>query len=106
MSETREQQAAWLEAKAKYYAMEEPELVDALVCEDEQLVAALRAGAQALREQPQPCQWKYDDHNDTWETACGRTWVYECDGPVENKVHFCQGCGGKVALPPAPSQET
>jgi len=47
------------------------------------------------------CNWvevnEWDDMS--WETDCGRKWEFMADGPVENQVDFCMGCGKPVQLP-------
>ena len=44
------------------------------------------------------CEWTYDDSSDAWDSACGEMWQFTCDGPEENNVRFCHGCGQTVAL--------
>lgn len=47
------------------------------------------------------CKWSFDDDG-YWKSACGITWVFNDGGPIENEYNFCQKCGGKVVLEPAP----
>ena len=53
------------------------------------------------------CDWKYDDDDiaPKWDTACGKSWAFVYEGPVENGVRFCHGCGKKVSLLPAPTDK-
>ncbi|WP_321878433.1 Lar family restriction alleviation protein [Paraburkholderia bannensis] len=44
------------------------------------------------------CEWTYDDVDFKWDSVCGESWVFNDDGPVENKVRFCHGCGGRVTI--------
>ena len=46
------------------------------------------------------CEWREVDEFDctTWESGCGQKWEFMCDGPVENNVKYCHGCGGLIAL--------
>lgn len=57
---------------------------------------------QALRAdlaKPLPvCVWTYEPLDDAWDSACGEKWQFLADGPVENKVRFCHGCGRPVKV--------
>ena len=45
---------------------------------------------------PQTCEWR-EDEDGTWNTGCGRDWVFIEDGTPENcRVNFCVGCGKSV----------
>jgi hypothetical protein len=44
---------------------------------------------------PPPCVWR-EDADSLWNTACGRTWQFFDEGPGENRVNFCHGCGHPV----------
>lgn len=45
------------------------------------------------------CEWVPDaDDSGDWVTACGRRWAFIDDGPSENKMHYCMGCGRTVAV--------
>lgn len=46
----------------------------------------------------QSCQWKYDDIDGGWDTACGEKFVFTCDGPNEHGFKFCYHCGKPIAL--------
>lgn len=41
------------------------------------------------------CEWSIDNDPDftVWETTCGEMFVFEVDGPRENKMKFCCYCG-------------
>lgn len=43
------------------------------------------------------CLWSYDSHQGTWHGKCGVYWVFMDDGPDENGMKFCPGCGKPVA---------
>ena len=69
-----------------------------------------RAELAALKaEPPQPaCEWWYDESEWKWEGQCGAAWQFTDDGPVENEMRFCPGCGRAVAItppPPAPKED-
>jgi len=42
----------------------------------------------------EPSDWEYGG----WETTCGEEWAFTEGDPEENRVTFCQGCGGKVII--------
>ena len=45
------------------------------------------------------CEWKPDsDHS--WEGQCGTKWQFFDDGPTENGMKFCPGCGKPVLSSP------
>ena len=46
------------------------------------------------------CKWVEVDEYDctTWETDCGRKWEFMADGPVENDIKYCHGCGKPIEL--------
>jgi hypothetical protein len=74
----------------------EPYLSDAL----DRIDAALaQPAAQAV---PASCTWTADTEADSWDTACGRSWVFIEGGPTDNNVRFCRGCGKPVVLAAAP----
>lgn len=41
------------------------------------------------------CVWT-EDGDGVFQTACGHSFVFDTDGPVENKQRFCGYCGGKL----------
>lgn len=49
------------------------------------------------------CLWSYDSHQGTWHGKCGVCWVFMDDGPDENGMKFCPGCGKPVATTSAGS---
>lgn len=53
--------------------------------------------ALARRVDTSACTWRYDDEEHTWDGECGASWTFLEDGPVENSMHFCPGCGKPVA---------
>ena len=46
----------------------------------------------------QACQWKYCDHECSWDTQCDNKYQFTNDGPKENDYKFCPGCGKPVTL--------
>ena len=48
----------------------------------------------------QVCGWKYCEHDYFWDTECGDAFYFENDGPAENNVRFCHGCGRRVKIQP------
>lgn len=46
------------------------------------------------------CRWThdFDDYGDVYQTQCGRDWCFEVEGPKENNVDFCMGCGKRVEV--------
>jgi len=65
---------------------------------------ALVAGAAALEREAAHCVWRLevDQWGDSslWHTACGREWTFTDDGPVENRMDYCHGCGTRVLVAP------
>jgi len=65
---------------------------------------ALLAGAAALEREAAHCVWRLevDQWGDSslWHTACGREWTFSDDGPVENRMDYCHGCGTRVLVAP------
>lgn len=51
------------------------------------------------------CVWKPHDNweEQYWSSSCGEDWAFTEGDPEENRVNFCQGCGGKVVI--APNQQ-
>jgi hypothetical protein len=52
------------------------------------------------------CEWVEDGDNPTWETSCGRTWIFDNGGPIENDIKHCMGCGKKVTISDAMTPAT
>ena len=44
------------------------------------------------------CRWTADEDSDSWDASCGRKWSFLTDGPTENGVTFCHGCGRQVEV--------
>jgi hypothetical protein len=44
-----------------------------------------------------PCVWE-EDTDGTWSSGCGEVSQFNDDGPEENNVRFCHGCGHPVEL--------
>ncbi len=50
--------------------------------------------------EPAPCTWSQSmdpSMPDTFAATCGVVWTFTEGGPRENGMHFCPGCGAKVA---------
>lgn len=43
------------------------------------------------------CAWGSDDSG-TWSGSCGVEWQFFDDGPIENSMNFCPGCGKPVSV--------
>ena len=45
------------------------------------------------------CEWySVDEWDQTyWQTECGKKWTFTSDGPKENGVKFCHGCGNSIS---------
>lgn len=56
--------------------------------------------ALARRVETSSCTWRYDDEEHSWDGECGASWTFLEDGPKENSMHFCPGCGKPVAIQP------
>ena len=41
------------------------------------------------------CKW-VEEEGYIWNTDCGKSWIFRCDGPVENEVKYCPFCGKLV----------
>ena len=69
------------------------EVYDALKAEREKVE---ELEAQPARE----CVWKPHDNweEQYWSSSCGEDWAFTEGDPEENRVNFCQGCGGKVVI--------
>lgn len=44
------------------------------------------------------CQWRQDEHNGIWHSACGPMWPFEEGGPRENGCTYCPRCGGVIEV--------
>lgn len=49
------------------------------------------------------CLWSYDSQEYSWSGKCGTSWTFFDDGPEENGVKFCHGCGKPVSTTSAGS---
>ena len=65
----------------------------------------------ALRDQREAdartCVWSPDDDEycpGTWDGACGAKWTFTEGGVVDNDMHYCPQCGGKVTVAAMPAQ--
>jgi hypothetical protein len=68
-------------------------------CGLDNLLEAIGNENQSLQTEKPECIWIDWRHEDAyWATGCGLLWSFEADGPAENGVKFCFGCGGKVAI--------
>ncbi|MFX3545061.1 hypothetical protein [Ralstonia mannitolilytica] len=70
--------------------------------------AAKRAAQSGQRAGVAECKWSPDGDTDTgiWDSSCGESWVFtDLLSPGENGVKFCHGCGGRVVIAAAPTQQ-
>ncbi len=54
---------------------------------------------QPARQQEPVCEWQPEDDEHmpgTWRSDCGVLWTFTVDGPKENDMRFCCGCGAKL----------
>lgn len=47
---------------------------------------------------PEACGWFLDDLDGAWQASCGMYWTFEAEGPRENNMRFCPGCGKPLAV--------
>lgn len=47
------------------------------------------------QERIKSCPWSYDEY---WSSPCGVEFVFDNDGPTENKFKFCYGCGKPIEI--------
>ena len=52
--------------------------------------------AQVEQQAARTCRWTYDEYLCSWETACGRSWVFNDGGLAANGVTYCHGCGARI----------
>lgn len=72
------------------------------------IAKAIRLRA-AVSGEGKTCVWTLDSdeyRGDSWDSACGETWCFVEGGPDDNRVTFCQGCGGRVIYPAAPQEDS
>lgn len=64
------------------------------------VVVQLESALSALDAQPtRTCAW-IEDEDGKWDSACGEAYCFTVDGPAENGVRFCHGCGAPVVPKP------
>lgn len=52
-----------------------------------------------LAEVSKPCEWAEDEDEGLWTATCGLVdWCFNEGDPIENRVHFCVGCGHPVVV--------
>ena len=66
-----------------------------LVCINVQTARAIAALIERLGDKGE-CEWLHDPDDDAWDSDCGERWCFIDDGPKENRVTYCHGCGRKV----------
>lgn len=66
-----------------------------IIHERDELRARLERAEAASQRDEATCEWTPDNDPDwnTWSSQCGKTWVFEEDGPAENDMRFCPFCG-------------
>lgn len=78
---------AWYEANAK-----------GLIHVTDDAYHIVTATAEVLEGKPSSvCTWNGDDSG-TWHSACGVSWTFHDDGPIENGMNFCHACGDCIAV--------
>lgn len=45
------------------------------------------------------CEWKQDEDDDSWDTACGEKFCIEDGTPADNGMRFCCYCGAALETP-------
>lgn len=80
---------AWYEANAK-----------GLIHVTDAAYHIVTATAEALEGKPNTgaCTWSREDDCGTWQSACGVSWSFHDDGPIENGMNFCHACGDCIAV--------
>ena len=80
---------AWYEANAK-----------GLIHVTDAAYHIVTATAEALEGKPNTgvCTWSREDDCGTWQSACGVSWSFRDDGPIENGMNFCHACGDCIAV--------
>ena len=60
------------------------------------------AAAAPKPDDERACEWRSGSisswESEEWYGECGIVWVFPEDGPLENEVHYCSNCGGKVRI--------
>lgn len=51
------------------------------------------------------CEWSFDGQEHSWNGKCGVSWQFFEDGPEENRMRFCPGCGKPVSIAEQPEEE-
>lgn len=71
--------------------------------EEHRLCARVYELEAKLVEAAKPCEWTEDEDEDIWTATCGLVeWCFNDGGPIENRVHFCIGCGHPVVVKSKP----
>jgi len=76
-----------------------------------ELIAAFHqygASQRLAGQQRETCTWTEQDDKDmpgTYTSSCGEMWSFIEGGLKENRVTYCQHCGGKV-VPASPQEQT
>ena len=50
------------------------------------------------------CEWQ-SDPDGIWSTQCGKDWVFEAGGPVENEMRYCPICGKVLFIADVPAED-
>ena len=50
----------------------------------------------ALNSDGGKCLWTFDEHSESYDTACNNKFVFMQDGLSENNFKFCPYCGGEI----------
>lgn len=49
-----------------------------------------------MTDTAQACEWKYDEFDDKYDTACDNAQTFIADGLKENRYIYCPYCGKKI----------
>ncbi|SDU57946.1 BAR domain-containing protein [Pseudomonas mandelii] len=69
-----------------------------ITAERDALQLRLHAADQLIDDFSKACEWSQDDDSGIWNSACGTTWSFHDDGPVENGMNFCHCCGMRLVV--------
>ena len=64
---------------------------------EQTILKAIQEDAEIRKQTHGECAWKEDDEVG-WKTDCGEAFVFNDDGPRENRFSFCPYCGGVLKL--------
>lgn len=62
------------------------------VTETPEAIAAMLSEPAAAK-----CTWTYNEHTCQWDGTCGVAWTMISGRLLENHMHYCPRCGGKIS---------